>query len=209
MTAATEKLAIVNKALLRMRHGGITEAQFASDSTNVIGKLAYSIFEEEAEAVLKEVNWRCVSKQSESLTAAASASAEYDYAYLLPSDFAKINGAVLFDGYELEREERHPYRLGLDADGNRVLMARYAAAISFGYVYKDFESVDYYAQMDGELKKAIQLKLMAEMGFAVTNNASFILSIDKKYQEAILLARSHNKVWEPQTSASRLVDARR
>jgi hypothetical protein len=192
MALLDEQLKLVNTALREIGHGGLsTLSPSATDQTEA---LIATRLDDWVEEVLKELPWRCVTKESTTLTAYADGQElKYDYAYRLPTDFVRFNGDIYHLGYPIRHDQRRAWEIiGRDASGT-LIMGTWYLTPSFYYVYKDLTNEDFYSlAMDTTLREAIVKYIKKQVAVAVTENAALLERLEVAYEMFIRKAKGRN-----------------
>lgn len=197
MSVATEKLSLVNSALLSLGHSRYaTGTDFTADSsTDPIHALVYSELNNWITEVLKAVPWKCVSDEAELSTTATADDDSFDYIYTIPSDFVRLIGIPTFlGGYPRNINTfRDLYNIKKNSSGTWVFMCDFSAP-QINYVYQALTNGDYYALFDSELRGAIIKKIASELCLLITANASLDAAWKTKYDDAIAAGIAANGI---------------
>lgn len=177
-TVSANKLVIINDALRRMRHPGLST--LSTSSTDAIEALAANGFDEIVKEVLREAPWIAVLKRDTSLTAVSGANTDqFDYSWKLPTDFVRMVGDPLYNGSPIHysNDVQHWRVTGYESGGQQVLETKHTGPDILYVFFTTFADPDtdtdtYYTLFDTPLKETIKLLCMARWWYAVTGNAN-------------------------------------
>lgn len=170
------KVSICSNALLLL---GAQTINSLSESTDR-ALLAANLYDSTRDDVLRSHPWNCATKRVILAPETTAPAFGYSAAFVLPSDWLRTMEVGEF-GYELDYK----------TENGRILAD--ATALPLRYVFRN----DQEATWDAMLVKAMELRMAAEMAYAITSSASMADLMFNKLQQHMKQARAVDGMDDP------------
>lgn len=170
------KVSICSNALLMLGAQTINSLTEGTDRA----LLAANLYDSTRDDVLRSHPWNCAVKRVILPPEAAAPAFGYSASFLLPADWLRTL-QVGEDGYELDYK----------TEGGRILAD--TNALPLRYVFRN----DQESTWDAMLVKAMELRMAAEMAYAITSSASMADMHHNKLQQHMKQARAVDGMDDP------------
>ena len=176
--------------------GASTISALTEDTKNA--RLCNQRYEPVRNRVFRGHNWNCLIKRVELARNSTAPVMEFNYAYALPSDFLRVmkihNGTTDSIAADL------PYKV----EGKNIITDQ--TTVYLVYVALDTDPNNY----DAYLREAISHQLVADLAYAITNNATlannYMTRADERLREARFIDATENSL--DTVEANEFTDAR-
>ena len=165
------KIGIINSALLKLGADRLTSLSENRKSAILMNEQ----WDEIRQKVLREGQWNCALKRVELSQSSTPPAYGWQYAYSLPDDCLKV--------LKYARKTDDDY-FDFQIEGRTLVTDETTAKIRYIYDLTDV------SQFDASLAEALSCALAADLGYAITQNASLTQAAEAKYKEAIKISRS-------------------
>lgn len=170
------KVSICSNALLLLGAQTINSLSESNDRA----LLAANLYDSTRDDVLRSHPWNCATKRVILAPETTAPAFGYSAAFVLPSDWLRTMEVGEF-GYELDYK----------TENGRILAD--ATALPLRYVFRN----DQEATWDAMLVKAMELRMAAEMAYAITSSASMADLMFNKLQQHMKQARAVDGMDDP------------
>lgn len=170
------KVSICSNALLML--GAQTINSLTENSDRAL--LAANLYDSTRDDVLRSHPWNCATKRVILAPEATAPAFGYGAAFVLPPDWLRTLEVGEF-GYELDYK----------TENGRILAD--TSALPLRYVFRN----DQEATWDAMLVKAMELRMAAEMAYAITSSASMADLMFNKLQQHMKQARAVDGMDDP------------
>jgi hypothetical protein len=192
MSATTEKLALVNNALLSLGEDELSDLSDAS--SNKLEKLSARQMNTWLEEVLLALPWKAIAKEASLSTSATKTDSAFTYAFDMPTDYVRMIGEpTFFNGYSVDRQRsdrKSSYNIRYLSSG--LIFETDHTSPQIIYVYKNFTNESWFTALPAMFKAVVVAKIAAELSYIVKDSESAIRIFESRYQLRMREASAYN-----------------